>query len=52
MRILKHTITLVSLCMSLMIYAQEEPFNVVLEPMNIEDLGGIQSFAYGQSEGK
>lgn len=28
------------------------PFNITLEPINIEQLGGIQSYAVGQSNGK
>ncbi|MBL7786339.1 MAG: T9SS type A sorting domain-containing protein [Chitinophagales bacterium] len=28
------------------------PFNIALEPMNIDQLGGIQSYAVGQSNGK
>ena len=31
--------------------AQTDPFEIYLEPMTIEDLPGIQSFAYGQYNG-
>ena len=33
-------------------YTQSAPFNVLLEPVNIKGLGGLQSFAFGQHEGK
>lgn len=33
-------------------YAQTTPFDIVLEPINIAGLGGLQSYAYGQYEGK
>lgn len=32
--------------------AQTAPFNVYIEPMNIPGLGGLQSYAYGQHNGK
>jgi len=32
--------------------AQTAPFQVVIEPMNISGLGGLQSFAWGQHNGK
>lgn len=32
--------------------AQTAPFSIVLEPMDITGLGGLQSYAYGQSAGK
>lgn len=32
--------------------AQTAPFGVYLEPMNIDNLGGLQAFAFGQSGGK
>jgi len=34
------------------IIAQSAPFEISLEPMNIANLGGIQSYAFGQSNGK
>ena len=37
---------------NLSVLAQKEPFDIVLEPMNIEGLGGLQSFAFGQYDGK
>lgn len=33
-------------------YAQTAPFKVYLEPLNIEDLGGLQAYAFGQYNGK
>jgi hypothetical protein len=32
--------------------AQDAPFEITLEPMNITGLGGIQSYAYGQANDK
>jgi hypothetical protein len=33
-------------------FAQTAPFNIAIEPMNISGLGGLQSFAFGQDNGK
>jgi hypothetical protein len=33
-------------------FAQKAPFNITLEPVNIAGLGGLQSFAFGQHDGK
>lgn len=33
-------------------YAQVAPFQVAIEPMNIKNLGGLQSFAWGQHNGR
>lgn len=33
-------------------YAQTAPFEISIEPLNISDLGGIQSYAFGQHGGK
>lgn len=33
-------------------YSQSVPFQIAIEPMNIDDLGGLQSYAWGQHEGK
>ncbi|MEE9439785.1 MAG: hypothetical protein V3V14_12340 [Saprospiraceae bacterium] len=30
----------------------QTPFNVAIEPINISGLGGLQSFAFGQDNGK
>ncbi len=34
------------------LFAQTAPFNVYIEPMNIPGLGGLQSYAFGQHNGK
>ena len=34
------------------IFAQSVPFSIVVEPVQIEGLPGLQSYAYGQHEGK
>ncbi len=33
-------------------YAQNENIDVILEPINLEEFGGIQSYAWGQSDSK
>lgn len=33
-------------------FGQSAPFELTLEPMNVPNLGGLQSFAFGQSNGK
>lgn len=38
--------------LSLSVFSQTAPFNIYLEPMNISGLGGLQSFAFGQHNGK
>lgn len=32
--------------------SQTTPFNIYIEPMNISELGGLQSYAFGQHNGK
>jgi hypothetical protein len=34
------------------LFAQTEPFGIYLEPLNIPNVGGIQSYAFGQDNGK
>lgn len=41
-----------SLLAALTAKAQDTPFDLYLEPMSIEGLGGLQSYAYGQADGK
>lgn len=41
-----------NLLISLIISAQNAPFELFIEPVNIKNLGGLQSFAFGQSDGK
>ena len=43
---------LIYIIVSTKIIAQDVPFNVVLEPMGIPNLGGIQAYAFGQHNGK
>jgi hypothetical protein len=40
------------LILSLNSYAQEEPFTISINPIDIDGLPGIQSYAFGQAEGK
>lgn len=37
---------------TLNVFAQNTPFNVIIEPMTIENLGGLQSYTYAQANGK
>ncbi|MFA6262342.1 MAG: T9SS type A sorting domain-containing protein [Bacteroidia bacterium] len=34
------------------IHAQPTPFHIYLEPLNINELGGLQAYAFGQHDGK
>lgn len=34
------------------VFAQTAPFNIYIEPMNINGLGGLQAYAFGQDDGK
>jgi hypothetical protein len=38
--------------LNLSIYAQTAPFNIHIKAINIDGLGGLQSFAFGQHNGK
>ncbi len=38
--------------LSIFLFAQNAPFNIYLEPMNVAGLGGLQAYAYGQHNGK
>jgi hypothetical protein len=33
-------------------FTQTAPFNISLEPINISGLGGLQSYSFGQDNGK
>lgn len=50
MRLLFFSLFLLGL--SVILPAQTTPFQIYLEPMSIPNLGGLQSFAYAQHEGK
>jgi len=52
MRSVKHLLLLTSLLISSYNYAQTAPFEISIEPMNITNLGGIHSYAFGQHDGK
>lgn len=47
-------ILLASLLLTLtqMNYAQSSPFNLYIKPLEINGLGGLQSYAWGQDNGK
>jgi hypothetical protein len=48
----KLTVFLGLLFLSFSVYSQNSPFNIYIEPLNISGLGGIQSYAFGQHNGK
>lgn len=37
---------------SMSVFAQTAPFNIYIEPLNINGLGGLQAYAFGQHSGK
>jgi hypothetical protein len=41
-----------TLILSLHVFSQSTPFNILIEPMNITGLGGLQAYAFGQHNGK
>ncbi|MBK8545870.1 MAG: T9SS C-terminal target domain-containing protein [Saprospiraceae bacterium] len=45
-------IILIVLGFSIVLRSQNTPFDIQLTPMNIEGVGGLQAFAFGQYEGK
>lgn len=50
---LKRTTTFICLIyFSATMLAQTAPFSIAIEPMNITNLGGLQSFSFGQHDGK
>ncbi|MBK7964948.1 MAG: hypothetical protein IPK10_06445 [Bacteroidetes bacterium] len=49
---MKTTVLSLLIAMSSTVFAQTSPFSVYIEPLNIAGLGGIQSYAYGQHNGK
>ncbi len=48
----KKTFTLIFLLISFISHSQTAPFEISIEPVNIENLGGIQSYVFGQANGK
>ncbi|MFZ4740448.1 MAG: hypothetical protein ACOYLE_04735 [Bacteroidales bacterium] len=49
---IKHFLCIFGLLFPFIINAQTLPFNILLEPLNIPELDGLQSYAYGQYDGK
>lgn len=49
---IKYLILAAALFISNFTYSQTAPFEISIEPMTISGLGGIQSFAFGQHNGK
>lgn len=52
MNTIKHLLLISSFLFSFYNYSQTAPFEISIEPINITNLGGIQSFAFGQHDGK
>jgi hypothetical protein len=48
----KLTTILGLILLNLTVFGQSVPFNVVIEPLNIAELGGLQSYAFGQHNNK
>lgn len=46
------TLTISILLCSLLSFSQTAPFNIVIEPVNISGVGGLQAYAYAQHNGK
>ncbi len=46
------SLILAQVLLALGLIAQNAPFDVVLEPVSIPELGGIQSYSFGQHDGK
>ena len=43
---------IVLILFNITVFAQTAPFNIQIEPMNITELGGLHSYAFGQYDGK
>lgn len=52
MRHLHQLVLLIGLLFSGQVSAQNAPFQIAIEPINIPNLGGLQAYAFGQHEGK
>ena len=48
----KQLLTLFLILLSITLRSQTAPFNISIVPMNIDGLGGLQSFAFAQHNGK
>ncbi len=48
----KQLLTLFVFLLSIALHSQTAPFNISIVPMNIDGLGGLQSFAFAQHNGK
>lgn len=52
MKTFKTLVLLICILSNLSTYAQNAPFNIALEAVNFPELGGLQSYAFGQHDGK
>ena len=48
---LRSLTVLAAILISLKSFSQTAPFDIALEPVKIEGLGGLQSYAFGQHNG-
>lgn len=46
------TILITLIVIHVCLFAQTAPFNIYIEPLNIDGLGGLQAYAFGQHDGK
>ncbi len=51
-KIFRYSLFLVSILWSVGGHAQDDPFAIILEPLVIPGVGGLQSYAFGQHAGK
>ncbi|MFK7923833.1 MAG: T9SS type A sorting domain-containing protein [Bacteroidia bacterium] len=51
-KVLSQLFLIASLILAPNLYSQSPNFEIILEPISINGLGGIQSYAFGQAEGK
>ena len=49
---MKYILSLITLWLASSLSAQSTPFDIQLEPMTIQGLGGLQSYTFGQHDGK
>lgn len=52
MKIIKNISTILILLLTLNLQAQTSPFSIVIESLDIPNLGGVHSFAFAQNDGK
>ncbi len=51
-KIIKRTLFILSVFVSLNVFSVDPPFGIIIEPVSIAGLNGVQSYAFGQGSGK